>query len=129
MSDEIRDLQLRIHYMRVEAEELEEVLKDLKVNHIIDIDNNAKELGLTNETKRKIALDARLDTDETYCRLLRELNGKRDTISLLQIDESFEQRQFKRWFVDCLAGTGDMEVSNEFNTCSWMRPDAQAGVQ
>ena len=115
--------------MRVEAEELEEVLKDLKVNHIIDIDNNAKELGLTNETKRKIALDARLDTDETYCRLLRELNGKRDTLSLLQIDEQFEQRKFKRWFVDCLAGTGDMEVSSEFNTCSWMRPDAQVGVQ
>jgi hypothetical protein len=128
-TDVIRDLQLRIHYHRVEAEELEEVLKDLKVNHIIDIDANAKELGLTNETKRKIALDARLDTDETYCRLLRDLNAKRDTIALLQIDEQFEQRKFKRWFVYCLAGTGDMDVSSEFNVCSWMRPDAQVGVQ
>ena len=119
MSDTIRNLQLRIHTCRKEAEELEEVLKDLKYNHVMDIENSAKELGLTNETKRKIALDARLDTDETYCRLKKDLHAIRDQLSLLEIDEQYEQRKFKRWYV------GNLIVANSLDDADYTEQAVQ----
>lgn len=109
MTDTIRNLQIKLHTLRQEAEELEEVLKDLKYNHWLDIENNAKDLGLTNEVKRKLALDARLDTDETYCRLKKDLHALRDRISLLEIDIEYEQRKFKRWYVGNLIVASSLE--------------------
>lgn len=111
MTDTIRNLQLKLHGLRNEAEELEEVLKDLKYTHWLDIENNAKDMGLTNEAKRKIALDARLDTDETYSRLRKDLHAIRDQLSLLEIDEQYEQRNFKRWYVGNLIVASSLEDS------------------
>jgi hypothetical protein len=111
MSDTIRNLQLKLHGLRNEAEELEEVLKDLKYNHVMDIENSAKEMGLTNETKRKLALAARLDTDETYCRLKKDLHVLRNQIAVLEIDEQYEQRKFKRWYVGNLIVASSLEDS------------------
>lgn len=102
MSDEIRNLQLKLHSLRNEAEEMEEVLKDLKYDHWLDIENNAKDMGLTNETKRRLALDARLATDVTYGRLKKELHVLRNQISLLEIDEQYERRKHQREYVQGL---------------------------
>lgn len=102
MSDIIRDLQLKIHTHREQAEEFEEVLKDLKYQHMLDVENSAKELGLTNETKRKMALELRLETDETYSRIAKELKALRQQICLLEIDEQYEIRKHQREYVQGL---------------------------
>ncbi|AGB49428.1 hypothetical protein Metho_1198 [Methanomethylovorans hollandica DSM 15978] len=72
-SDAARDLALKINTLREQAEEYEVVLRDLRYQHWLDIDTSQKELGLTNETKRKMALELRLETDETYSRIAKEL--------------------------------------------------------
>lgn len=110
MSDEIRDLQVKLLDMREEAEDLEEVLKDLKSSHMVDLQANEKELGLTNEMKRKLALETRLSTDENYSRLKGELRDMRHTIALLEIDEQFERRKMMRWFADRLCGVQDADM-------------------
>lgn len=101
-SDIIRDLQLKISAYREQAEDYEEVIKNLKYQHWLDVENSAKELGLTNETKRKLALDTRLDTDETYTRLKKELKALRQQISLLEIDEAYERRKHQREYAQGL---------------------------
>lgn len=121
MTDTIRTLQLKLHGLRNEAEELEQVLKDLKYNHWLDIENNAKDMGLTNEMKRKLALDARLDTDETYGRLKKDLRALRDQISLLEIDEQYEQRKFKRWYV-----VGNLIVASTLEDTDYAEQAVQA---
>ncbi len=102
MSDIVRDLQNRILELREEEEEYEGVLKELKLGHTMDIEETAKELGLTNEIKRKAAVEARLGTDETYSRLRKELKDLRHRIAVLEIDEQYEQRKHQRWHVNGL---------------------------
>lgn len=120
MTDTIRNLQLKLHGLRNEAEELEEVLKDLKYNHWLDIENNAKDMGLTNEMKRKLALDARLDTDETYGRLKKDLHALRNQIAVVEIDEQYEQRKFKRWYI------GNLIVANSLDDADYAEQAVQA---
>ena len=101
-SDAARDLALKINALREQAEEYEVVVKDLRYQHWLDIDTNQKELGLTNETKRKMALEMRLEADETYSRIAKELKTLRQQISLLEIDEQYERRKHQREYVQGL---------------------------
>ena len=102
MSDAIRDLALKINALREQAEETEVVLRDLRYQHWLDIDTSQKELGLTNETKRKMALELRLETDETYSRIAKELKALRQQICLLEIDEQYEIRKHQREYAQGL---------------------------
>lgn len=111
MSDTIRNLMMRLETLRDELEELEDVMKDLKTGHMEDLENNYKELGLTNEFKRKVALEARLDTDETYSRLWKERKSMRRLVRQLEIDVQYEQRKHQRWFVGNLIVASSLEDS------------------
>lgn len=102
VSDDIKDLELKIHELRNKQEEAYEVLKDLKAIHYMAVEDEAKDLGLTNQKKRDIELEGRLRADETYTRIEGETKTRAQQITLLEIDLVFEQRQFKRWYVDGL---------------------------
>lgn len=100
MTDAIRDLELRIYKLQEEHEELLEAMKDLKTNHFLYIEDNAAEMGLTNQKKRDLALEERLRNDETYQQLLQKARGYRDSIRMFEIDLGFEHRKFQRWYAD-----------------------------
>lgn len=102
MTDTIRDLELRICKLQEENEELLETMKEIKTNHYLDIEDNAADLGLTNQKKRDLALEDQLRNDETYQQLLQRSIGYRDSIKMLEIDLGFERRQFQRWYAEKL---------------------------
>lgn len=102
MTDIIRDLELRVLRLQEEYDELQEVMKELKTTHFLYIEDNAVELGLSNQKKRDLALEERLRNDETYRQLVQKSNGYRDSIRMLEIDLGFERRQFQRWYADKL---------------------------
>lgn len=106
MTDTIRDLELKLTKLRNEHSETLEVMKDLKTNHFQDIEAHSFESGLSNQKKRDIALEERLRDDGTYQQLLKQSKGCADSIMMLEIDLSFEQRQFKRWYVGKLLEAG-----------------------
>lgn len=103
MEDRIKPLAQELHKKRLLLEKNLDDMKSIKTSHYLDIltlsedKEQAKQLHLTNEKGRDIALDDRLKQDPEYDRLGNVKRALENDIALLAIDLEHERHSFEVW--------------------------------
>ena len=99
-TDKIRDLEIERADTISERDAYREKMKEIEREYSRDIAQNAKEYGLTNQAARDSAFDDMCAKDESYQRFKRDYDARVLKIAYLDIDISFERREFRRWEIE-----------------------------
>jgi len=75
--------------------DLKESISKYKLQFQLDVEKNAKELGLTNAEKRKSEVNRRLANSKTYKILLDELREKEPLLEIMMIHTKKLSREFR----------------------------------
>lgn len=99
-TDKIRDLEIERVDTVSKRDVYREKMKEIEREYLRDIAQNAKEYGLTNQAARDSAFDDMCAKDEAYQQFKRDHDQHVLKISYLDIDISFERREFRRWEIE-----------------------------
>lgn len=102
-TDKIRDLEIERVDIVSKRDVYREKMKEIEREYSRDIAQNAKEYGLTNQAARDSAFDDMCAKDEAYQQFKRDYETLVLKIAYLDIDISFERREFRRWEIEQLA--------------------------
>lgn len=99
-TDKIRDLEIERVDTVSKRDVYREKMKEIEREYLRDIAQNAKEYGLTNQAARDNAHDEMCAKDEAYQQFKRDYDAHILKIAYLDIDISFERREFRRWEIE-----------------------------
>ena len=98
-TDTIRDMELEALALSNERNQFTEKAIKIKTDALMEAENEwevSKDKSLSNQTKRNAAADEALEKDEEYQVLTSDITTITNALRELEIDISFEKREFKR---------------------------------
>lgn len=98
-TDKIRDMELEALELSNERNQFTEKAIKIKTDALMEVENewvDTKDQSLSNQVKRNAAADEALEKDEEYQILASDITTITDALRELEINISFEKRQFKR---------------------------------
>ena len=98
-TDSIRDMEREAFQLSTERNDLAEQALIIKTEAMLEVEAEweaLKSKGLSNQTKRNIAADERLELDENYMAIVADIREIGKVLKGLDINISFERRQFSR---------------------------------